>query len=210
MGYLFALSVICAVLGLIFKVLKENRRMKKSDEVMRPLLDKTFGEYKYDPGSCLSPSDTHDVFWEHPTGRDLVEADYRGAHVKFSMVRFTVRELSDRDEEYDREVYLGPWIVVEKENFINGRVTVSPKKHGHVSKKERVLTDDPEFDDDIYAKGDPVEVLKMLAPSRRERIGGLMDRHKKLTLVFENDRIHAVYPVGEYFMPKTGSNTAQL
>lgn len=209
-GILIALCLVSAVISLILKIHKENRRMKKSEEVMRPLIEKTFGECMYDARKGLSRSDTHDIFWDHPTGRDLVEAKYRGTGIKFSMLHFTREERDADDNEHTVELFLGPWIVVEKENFINKFVIVSPKKHGHVSKKERVLTDDPEFDDHVYAKGDPVEVLKILAPSNREKIGGLIKRHNKLSLVFEKDRIHAVYPAGDYFMPKTGYNTAQL
>lgn len=209
-GVFIGLCIVCAIISLIMKIAKENRRMKKSESVLKPLLDKTFGECRYDARGCLSPSDTHDIFWDHPTGRDLVEAAYGGTNIRFSMLHFSREERDIDDHEYTVELYLGPWIVVEKENFIENPVIVSPKKHGHVSKKERVLTDDPEFDDHVYAKGDPVEVLKILAPSKREKIGGLIGRHNKLTLVFEKDRIHAVYPVGDYFMPKTGYNTAQL
>ena len=54
------------------------------------------------------------------------------------------------------------------------------------------------------------QVLKILAPSLREKIAGLIDRHDNLTLVFEKDRIHAVYPAGGYFVPKAGRNTAQM
>ena len=211
MGIIIALCIISAIVGLIYKILKEKQRLSKTETIMRPLLEKTFGECKYDPRSCLSWSDTHDIFWKDPHGCDLVEANYRGTNIKFSTLRFTVTERDFSDENnYEKEVFLGPWIVVEKENFINDPVIVSPKKHGHVSKKERVLTDDPGFDARIYAKGNPVEVLKILAPSLREKIAGLIDRHDNLTLVFEKDRIHAVYPAGGYFVPKAGRNTAQM
>ena len=194
----------------IYAVKKEADHREASDTVMRPLLEKTFGQYEYGPKYHMPEQDTIGLVSGDAGGHDLVAAEYKGCGVRFCTMLFTVDESDDDGFTHTREIFTGPCIVIVKDNFISHQVLVTPKKGSKIPKKERVLTEDKEFDSLCAARGESTEVPKILTQSARDKIRGLMQRHKNLTILFESDKIRASYGAGEYFMPKMGKKTARL
>ena len=206
-------AILCAVFALIGWIkakIKENKRKEAVTEVLRPLLDKYFGQYEYDPNGFFTGPDAQGIVWADPGGRDLVSVRYKETGVRFCVMNFTSEMESDDDfhTKYRVDRFWGPWIIVEKENFINNSVFVGPKKS--VKRKERVLTDDEEFDSFLAARGDSTEVMKVLNTSARGKIVALMRRHPRVEMMFESDKIKVSYGVGEYFSPSSGRKTPYI
>lgn len=207
-GVLIVLCLIGAILGLIRKIRKDSKRRDAVTAVMRPLLEKTFGQYEYDPDRHFFGTDSQGLVEGDPGGRDLVSVRYKETDVRFCVMHFTSEEEKEDGSHYTMDRFWGPWIIVGRENFINNPVYVGSKKS--VFKKERVLTDDEAFDSFLAARGEPAETLKLLSPSVRVKIADLMHRHPYVSLLFESDRIKVSYAVGEYFTPQFGRKTEEL
>lgn len=209
-GIFFAVVIFFSIIGFLKSLRKERKRRELAESVLKPLLEKTFGTYDHYADRCLPRQEVEGLVRGDPHGHDLVEVMYKDSKVRFCSMHFTE---DDRDEDghtQTYEVYRGQCVVIEKENFINNPVLVAPKRAGRVHRKERVLTDDPEFDSLIAAAGDPVEVLKILSPTAREKLAGLVHRHVNLVMLFESNRIRVSYGVKDYFEPRFGTDTAQL
>lgn len=206
----FAVAVPIAILCILNAAKKEGEHRDASETVMKPLLEKTFGSYEYEPKQFLPIQDTQGLMDGIPGGHDLVKAGYRGSDIRFCTMRFTEEERDNDGLTQTRDLFTGPWIVIEKDNFIGRPVLVTLKKAGKIYGKERVLTEDKAFDSLCAVAGEQCEVMKILTHPAREKIAGLMQRHKDLMILFESDRIRVSYGAGDYFMPRRKQDTAQM
>ena len=76
-GVLIVLCLIGSILGLIRKIRKDSKRRDAVTAVMRPLLEKTFGQYEYDPDRHFFGADSQGLVGGDPGGRDLIFLLYR-------------------------------------------------------------------------------------------------------------------------------------